>query len=488
MMRSLGGRARAKRHRNLNPSLESLESRLALSRLAGGAATFAESARTATAPTTVTMPAEANGMIGGVATHRMMVIRGQTLAGARVHLKIRNASRVTRAGVLGNYQFRVAMPPGSYDLEVRAVNRAGIVSSASMTTTQGDAVIAWINTMIDVIRADPSNVGLASRTMAMVSAAVYDAVNDIERTHAVFKVDVRAPHWASPQAAASAAAYTVLSALYPDMTTQLETTMAQSLAAVPAGPARNVGVDVGREVANGILAWRANDGSAVSVPYVPGHPATLQTLMVTRNTSLLTALQLSADGQEHLSRADRRFSHDRLLRARVRSAWARRICSASNGTSASRWTNRTVRLESLSLSIVHLLGAKYPFISPSPTVELGCRRQRQSRRVENVGQQPHVVLGFAFGRNTDQSARNRRLAFLPSVLRPVENGAFAPGLEFHLLYRTGLWRFYLIFVVFSPSNSALGAGRRTLGASCVQTHPCLRRLWLCSQHALAGLP
>lgn len=270
MMRSLGGRARAKRHRNLNPSLESLESRLALSRLAGGAATFAESARTATAPTTVTMPAEANGMIGGVATHRMMVIRGQTLAGARVHLKIGNTSRVTRAGVLGNYQFRVAMPPGSYDLEVRAVNRAGIVSSASMTTTQGDAVIAWINTMIDVIRADPSNVGLASRTMAMVSAAVYDAVNDIERTHAVFKVDVRAPHWASPQAAASAAAYTVLSALYPDMTTQLETTMAQSLAAVPAGPARNVGVDLGREVANGILAWRANDGSAVSVPYVPG--------------------------------------------------------------------------------------------------------------------------------------------------------------------------------------------------------------------------
>src|SRR5271165_6368568 len=75
------------------------------------------------------------------------------------------------------------------------------------------------------------------------------------------------------------------------------------------------------------------------------------------------------------------------------------------------------------------------FISPSPTVELGCRRQRQSRRVENVGQQPHVVLGFAFGRNTDQSARNRRLAFLPSVLRPVENGAFAPGLEFRLLHR-----------------------------------------------------
>ena len=51
-------------------------------------------------------------------------------------------------------------------------------------------------------------------------------------------------------------------------------------------------------------------------------------------------------------------------------------------------------------------------------------------------------------------------------------------------YLTGLWRFYLICVVFSLSNSA-PAGRRTLGASCVQTYPCLRRLWLCSQHALA---
>ena len=46
--------------------------------------------------------------------------------------------------------------------------------------------------------------------------------------------------------------------------------MAQSLAAIPAGPARNAGVSVGRKVADGILNWRANDGSAASVPYVPG--------------------------------------------------------------------------------------------------------------------------------------------------------------------------------------------------------------------------
>src|SRR5262249_58523562 len=115
---------------------------------------------------------------------------------------------------------------------------------ATMTTTHGDAVLAWINTMIDVIRAGAGNVGLASRTMAMMSAAVYDAVNNIERTHAAFKVNVRAPAWASPEAAASEAAYTVLSALDPQMAPLLSATMAQSLAAVPAGKARAAGVAV----------------------------------------------------------------------------------------------------------------------------------------------------------------------------------------------------------------------------------------------------
>jgi hypothetical protein len=221
-------------------------------------------------PITIAVPDKVNGMIDGVATHRMMVVRGHTMPGARVRLEVGHTSHVTRAGLHGNYQFRAAMMPGSYVLTVSARDRAGDVASAAMTMTHGDAVIAWINTMIDAIRDDPSNVGLASRTLAMVSGAVYDAVNDIERTHAVFKVNVQAPHWASPEAAASEAAYTVLSSLDPSTSPLLDAAMAQSLAAVPAGPARNAGVAVGRKVADGILAWRANDGSAASVPYVPG--------------------------------------------------------------------------------------------------------------------------------------------------------------------------------------------------------------------------
>jgi hypothetical protein len=219
---------------------------------------------------TITMPARLNGTINGVATHRTMVVRGHAYPGARVHLEVGNMSRATRAGALGNYQFRVPMAPGSYTLTAQAKDSAGHYSTATMTTMQGDAVLAWINTMVDVLRNPAGNVGLASRTMAMMSAAVYDAVNDIKRTDAVFKINVRAPHWASAEAAASEAAYTVLSSLDPGMSPLLSATMAQSLAAVPSGAARSAGVAVGRKVADGILSWRANDGSATKVPYVPG--------------------------------------------------------------------------------------------------------------------------------------------------------------------------------------------------------------------------
>ncbi len=270
MKLSQSSRQRVDRRNKLRASVEPLEARLALSTLTGAPNASAVLARATTLAMTITMPDEANGTINGIATHRRVVVEGQTLPGALVRLEIGKTLHVTHAGVHGNYGFEMAMPSGNYVLNVHAKDRAGDVSSATMTMTHGDAVIAWINTLIEADRADVSNVGVVSRTMAMMSAAVYDAVNDIERTHAVFKFNVQAPSSASPEAAASEAAYTILTSIYPNLTPMLGATMAQSLAAVTPGPARNAGVAVGREVADDVIAWRANDGSAVSVPYVPG--------------------------------------------------------------------------------------------------------------------------------------------------------------------------------------------------------------------------
>ena len=131
------------------------------------------------------MESKASGMIGGVATRRVMVLAGHTTPGSTVRLEIGRETRLTRSAASGDFRFRVAMPTGTYTADVRARSRAGVVSYATMPVTRGDAVIAWDDAMISVIRADRSNVGLATRTMAMVSAAVYDAVNDIDRTRAV---------------------------------------------------------------------------------------------------------------------------------------------------------------------------------------------------------------------------------------------------------------------------------------------------------------
>ena len=254
MKRRSAGPGGKTRRTDRRPTLETLEARLVLS----------------TASTTVSMPVRANGIIGGMATNPVVVIDGRTMPDASVRLKIGKTSRLTHSDNSGHYQFKLAMPAGTLQIQVKAENKAGVVSKASMEATRGDAVLAWVNTMIQVIEADQTNVGVASRTLAMVSGAVYDAVNDIERTGAVYQVDVKAPKGASSSAAASEAAYAVLSALDPSMKPLLDVTMAQSLAAVPSGQARKDGVLVGWEVAQGILAARANDGSSVNVPYVPG--------------------------------------------------------------------------------------------------------------------------------------------------------------------------------------------------------------------------
>jgi membrane-associated phospholipid phosphatase len=223
-----------------------------------------------TQSTTMSMNAKASRMIGQVATGRLMVIEGRTTPNASLRIHVGNTTKVGLSNSSGHYQFKLSVPSGSYLVKIKAHDHTGHVSTSSMAVTHGDAVVAWVDTMIQVIKADIANVGLASRTMAMVSAAVYDAVNDIQRTGSVYKIDVHATPGASAPAAASAAAYTLLSALDPQMQPLLDARMAQSLAAVPSGAARAAGVQVGREVAQGILAWRANDGSSAIVPYVPG--------------------------------------------------------------------------------------------------------------------------------------------------------------------------------------------------------------------------
>lgn len=108
--------------------------------------------------------------------------------------------------------------------------------------------------------------------LASVHVALYDAVVAIEGRYRPFAVRPKAPAaGASTEAAASAAAYGVLKALFPNRSAQYQAAYEQRLAAVPDGPAKALGLALGSEVAAEVVRLRANDGRMVELaPYVSG--------------------------------------------------------------------------------------------------------------------------------------------------------------------------------------------------------------------------
>jgi hypothetical protein len=132
-----------------------------------------------------------------------------------------------------------------------------------------DVVLEWNQVLLDTFKADRVLPLYFSRDAAIVHGAVYDAVNDIDRSYTPLFADVKAPRGASLQAAAAQAAHDTLTALFPAHQATFDATLARDLVGIPPGRAR-LGVAVGQAVAQEILAWRATDGSNTQVPYVPG--------------------------------------------------------------------------------------------------------------------------------------------------------------------------------------------------------------------------
>lgn len=205
-------------------------------------------------------------------TSESVTLLGQTEANATV--KLRSTALATTADENGQFQFPdVALAVGENQFIVEATDIVGNISTATNTFTRlpkSDVVLDWNATLLKAVQADKTAPPLAARNMAMVHAAIYDAVNGITRTHSVYHTDVTAPAGTSEEAAAAEAAYHILVSLYPQQKTTFDTALETSLAAIADGTAENDGVALGQQVADQILAWRSNDGDNTSRPYTPG--------------------------------------------------------------------------------------------------------------------------------------------------------------------------------------------------------------------------
>ncbi|MGX1129102.1 hypothetical protein RKD49_001292 [Streptomyces glaucescens] len=127
----------------------------------------------------------------------------------------------------------------------------------------------WNAITIDTIKTSlgPRPSGQVAIWQGFVSVAVYNAVVGIEGGYALYKWRERGPARASSAAAAATAAHDVLLAYFPAFKERLDSAHADSLAALPAGRARDRGVHYGQRAAARIIELREGDGRFADVPF-----------------------------------------------------------------------------------------------------------------------------------------------------------------------------------------------------------------------------
>lgn len=141
--------------------------------------------------------------------------------------------------------------------------------SAEQRDFVGDSVVVQWN-LIAVQTIGTTAPFPATRAMAAVQGAVFEAVNSITgRYEPYFATTVRAPAGANPEAAAVAAAHGVLTWLFPDQAATLLEKRQTSLAAMPDGRAKTDGIAAGEAAATAMIAARTDDGSAPPLFWTP---------------------------------------------------------------------------------------------------------------------------------------------------------------------------------------------------------------------------
>jgi hypothetical protein len=141
----------------------------------------------------------------------------------------------------------------------------GVVRAHS--SESAEVVIQWNQLLQTTL---PPTAGLASnRYFAILHIAIFDAVNAIERRYTPYLSRPRGSDGASAEAAAAKAARDVLTWLIPGSQATYDAALAEQLAGISRGRARQ-GVEIGAKAAANVIAWRMNDGWNATPPaYLP---------------------------------------------------------------------------------------------------------------------------------------------------------------------------------------------------------------------------
>ena len=131
-----------------------------------------------------------------------------------------------------------------------------------------NAVLYWNQQMLDATRLSRNPPPIASHNMAAYHAAIFDAVDGINRNWKPWLVQETAPAGTDLDAAIASAANTVLNALWGQATNphNFEVAYQKALAGIPEGQPKADGIAWGKHVAELILAKRADSGFNKPIP------------------------------------------------------------------------------------------------------------------------------------------------------------------------------------------------------------------------------
>lgn len=135
------------------------------------------------------------------------------------------------------------------------------------------AVHDWNHTFLQFVREEGGAPGPIARAGAILHLAIHDAAVAITPTHEPYLSGLTAAGTEDQVAAVHRAAYTVLTALYPHRSADLDAVRDQREGSLPTpGAARRAvlaGRRIGQSAARAVLADRADDGHDDETPYVP---------------------------------------------------------------------------------------------------------------------------------------------------------------------------------------------------------------------------
>ncbi len=109
-----------------------------------------------------------------------------------------------------------------------------------------------------------------SRILAIVHLSMHDALNRIEARFGSFLDHPGTPVSASPEAAVASAARRAMVEYLPDQAAEVDAEFSERIQRLPQGAAVERGIELGRAVAERVIAQRRDDGSAHASPRAAG--------------------------------------------------------------------------------------------------------------------------------------------------------------------------------------------------------------------------